>query len=120
MALNRLYREDIRPGISGNVVTLTGGDNVRSALENRLSTPLRSIPFLPDYGIEIKQFLNLPMTADNKSRILNEVVTQVSRDPRVKEVRNSELRSRDDGLIVISVDIVLVGTNEPLNVEVRT
>ena len=45
--------------VSGAFQQLTGGDNVRSALENRLSTSLRSIPFRPEYGANLKEFMNL-------------------------------------------------------------
>ena len=106
--------------VSGAFQQLTGGDNVRSALENRLSTSLRSIPFRPEYGANLKEFMNLPMTADNISRIEQEVQTQVLRDPRVKEVRKIEVTTQTNGLVLIRLNLVLVGTNENLNVEVVT
>ena len=60
------------------------------------------------------------MTADNISRIEQEVQTQVLRDPRVKEVRKIEVTTQTNGLVLIRLNLVLVGTNENLNVEVVT
>ena len=60
------------------------------------------------------------MTADNISRIEQEVQTQVLRDPRVKEVRKIEVTTQMNGLVLIRLNLVLVGTNENLNVEVVT
>lgn len=120
MAQDFIYRRDIRPNLTGRVRELTGAENVKSALENRLSTSLRSIPFLPQYGVNLKDFLNMPMTADNRTRIIDEVQQQILRDRRVKEIRKIDARTTEEGLVLIQADVVLIGTNVNLSVEVTT
>ena len=120
MSLDRYYRVDARPSLTGIVNELTGAENVKSALQNRLSTSYRSVPFLPNYGVQLKQYQNQPMTADLRSRIIQEVTEQIMRDPRVKSIRSVNVRTTTEGLFLISVDVVLIGTEGALNVEVRT
>ena len=113
-----VYRKDLRPQRRGAINAIFGGENVRSALENRLSTSFRSIPFLPNYGVNLKEYQNSVMTEDNRTRIRNEVQTQILRDPRVKAIRSITVNHRSNGLLFIQVSIVLIGTDEVVDLGV--
>lgn len=120
MALDFVYKRDFRPNLRGQVEELTGGSNVRSALQNRLSTFPGSIPFRPTYGVNLKLYQNMPLSAKNRDKIVQDVQEQVLRDPRVKSIRKVEVRTTDEGLVFISVNLILQGMNEAQNVEVVT
>ena len=117
MANDFLYGRDIRTSTNGEVRELTGNENVRSALENRLSTSFRSVPFLPNYGVNLKEYQNMPMTAEIRTRIQAEIREQILRDKRVKEIRDIKVRYNSEGLFLIQVFLTLIGTNRALNVE---
>lgn len=120
MALDFVYKRDFRPSQNGAVEELTGGPNVKSALQNRLSTFPGSIPFRPAYGVNLKNYQNMPLSAKNRDKLIQDVQEQILRDPRVKSIRKVEARTTDEGLVYISVNLLLRGTNEPQNVEVVT
>ena len=120
MAQDFEFLSDYRVSRTGSVNVLQGSDNVRSAIENRLSVSRGSIPFRPEYGILLKQYQNEPLTRELKDRIIEDLTAQIRRDDRVRLVKSIDVRSETDGTLFIYMDLVLTGSNTILGVEVTT
>lgn len=79
------YGTDIR---IGKVVSLeTGLKNLITALYRRLSTAKGSLFYDPEYGLDLRIFLNSEITADTLDEIRVAIEQQLERDERVQEVR---------------------------------
>lgn len=79
------YGTDIR---IGKVVSLESGlKNLITALYRRLSTAKGSLFYDPEYGLDLRIFLNSEITTDTLDEIRVAIEQQLERDERVEEVR---------------------------------
>ena len=106
---------DLRANREG-LTELTGVANVRSALQNRLATAKNTLPWRPQYGARLKNYQNLPLTAENMSKIADEVRSALDRDPRVRRVDEIEGASTTDGQVRIKAKIQIINQAEQLEV----
>ena len=109
--LNRIFKEDFRLS-RGTARLIQREENVLSAIEHRFSVFLRSIPFRPVYGTNLKRYSNEPVTKELEHRIVKEIREQMDRERRVKTVRRIRIDSQDNGEIKISVEVVLLGQRD--------
>jgi len=117
--LDQIFRRDFRLK-DGKVFHVTGRNNVREALEHRFSVSQKSIPFRPNYGVNLKRFSNEPMTRELEHQIVKEVREQVEKDPRVRIVRKITINIFQNGLLQCEIEAILVSENENLNFKVIT
>lgn len=115
--IDRIFRIDRRINQDG-VYTISRSENVKDALKNRFSVFPRTVPFRPDYGVNLKRFQDEPLTSDLESRIIKEVRVQILRDPRVKAIRAMNIRKEDTGEIEIEAEVILVGEDDQINFRV--
>ena len=113
----RENNRDIRIGRSGPGL-IEGVENTRSALQNRLLTPYRSIPFFPEYGSALKQFQNLTINRENIGAVATEVERSLRRDPRIVNVDEVRAEGNEDGSVKIQAFIRLRG-NTTTQLEAR-
>ena len=109
--LDRVFKQDFRLS-RGKANLISQEDNVLSAIEHRFSVFAKSIPFRPAYGGNLKRYSNEPMTKELQNKLVKEVNTQISRERRIKAVRKISIDTRDNGEIVINVEIVMLGRTD--------
>jgi len=64
---------------------LTGLDHLRQSIEDILTTPLGSRRMRPDYGSNLRRFVDLPVNEGWKSAVQAEVARSMGRwEPRLK------------------------------------
>lgn len=111
--LDTIFKEDFRVFSSeGDVTVIKRRENVESALAHRLSTFKGSVPFRPNYGAEIKRFINEPFTHELQHQIVKEVREQVLRETRVKSIQKIEIDNNNQGRILVEVEVLLVGEQD--------
>ena len=106
--LDRIFKQDFRLS-RGSANLISRHDNVLSAIENRFSVFLKSIPFRPSYGGSLKEYSNKPLTKGLEHRIVQHVREQLGRERRVKDVRSISVNTQDGGLIRIDVEVIILG-----------
>lgn len=111
--LNRIFKQDFRLN-RGRASIIHREDNVLSAIEHRFAVFARSIPFRPVYGGNLKRYSNEPLTKELEHKLVLEIRTQLERERRIKTVRRISIDSKDNGEIVISVEVVLLGSRDNL------
>ena len=111
--LDRVYKRDFRVGNGGDY-EIIGSENVEDAIKNRFSVFQASIPFIPNYGANLKRYVDEPMNEDLKNDIVNTVTTQILRDERVRLVRAVTLNTQVDGKIEVEVELDLIGNEQNL------
>ena len=98
---------DLRP----DMAEVTGDSTLAlaEAIVRRLTCPRGGLPDDPDYGIDIRSFLNRPTTADEIRALSGAVRSEVEKDDRVRTA-SVRLDPTSDGsqltvrLIVVAVD----------------
>ena len=108
--VDEIFRQDFRL-VRGVPEVIRGSGNVRDALSNRFSVFPRSVPFRPDYGVNLKRYSNETITKELEHAITQEVEEQILKDPRVKNVRKIEFSFDGQGLLQITVEVVLQGNS---------
>lgn len=71
------------PDLDGTFTVVGDGRVLSEALARRLSTPRGSLPFYPDYGFDVRAFLNESMSADDIYRFKAGVERECEADERV-------------------------------------
>lgn len=78
------YGTDIR---IGKVVSLSSGlKNLQEALVRRLTTARGSLFYDPDYGLDLRVFINQEINADTLDQIRASLEQQLELDERVKNI----------------------------------
>lgn len=99
--------------INGDILTVSGLENLKIALLHRLVTLKGSLIHRPEYGVGIQKWQNALNTIDNQRTIAAAIVENFERDPRVVSVQSVEIASNEDpSLVKINVKVIVVGRQE--------
>ncbi len=71
------------PDLDPSFSTLTGPRVVAEAIARRLSTPRGSLPFYPDYGIDIRSWVNETITRGKLAQFRRDLEAECVKDERV-------------------------------------
>jgi phage baseplate assembly protein W len=74
------------PGLDETFSLASGGRVVAEALARRLSTPRGSLPFHPDYGLDVRAWLNDAISQDLLYRLKASAERECEQDERVEAV----------------------------------
>lgn len=82
------YGTDVRvfPDVDPTLALTSSKSIIVDALARRLLTPSGSLPFHPDYGLDLRQWLNEGMTQDKIFQIKASVQSELLKDERVASV----------------------------------
>lgn len=73
----------IFPDLDPGFTPLTGPRVVAQAIARRLSTPRGSLAFYPDYGIDVRDWVNETITRDRLAQFRRMIEAEIVRDERV-------------------------------------
>ena len=95
---------------------ISGRDHLIQSLQVLLSTPIGSRVMLPEYGSELTEFLDTPITPSTRLRINKTIFNAVARwEPRFN-LRQVQSTSRDvDGVLTFT----LIGSFEGQDIEIE-
>lgn len=71
------------PDLDGTFTLVSDGRVLCEAVARRLMTPRGSLPFHPDYGFDVRSYLNESMSADDVYRFKSSVERECEADERV-------------------------------------
>jgi phage baseplate assembly protein W len=71
------------PGLDETFTLVSDSRVLTEALARRLCTPRGTLPFHPDYGLDLRQYLNQSMTADALYRLKTAAERECEQDERV-------------------------------------
>jgi phage baseplate assembly protein W len=91
--------------IGKNVTLVTGFENLGLQLIRRLSTPRGALFYDPNYGDDIRLFLNKPITPSTIKQIEYVVKTQCEQDPRVDNADVSVTYNQSLLALVVTISI---------------
>ncbi len=113
---------DLLVSPNGDVQTVTGLNNIRRALFNRLMTVPGALVHRPNYGVGIKQFQNAPNSIDNQRLIAKRIKDQFELDFRVEEVVGVQIQNSPETpeLIKYIVRVRLEGVDEDVSFNFKT
>lgn len=95
---------------------LTGLDHLRQSIEDILSTPLGSRRMKPEYGSNLRRYVDLPVNEGWKSAVQAEVARALQRwEPRV-DLKRIKVVSVVDGQIGFEIDVDYLGDGKILEV----
>lgn len=83
-------------------------DNIWQAVRLRLLTSLGSYLFTTDYGTNLRQFVDEPITDALKKQIRSEVETTILQDTRVNSIVNLSVSNPIGNTIQISFGIITI------------
>lgn len=75
---------DFLNGLNPAFPLVTGYANLGQALAHRLQTPRGGLFYDPDYGTDIRGYLNAPMTGPTVSQLVGDVQSECLKDERVQ------------------------------------
>jgi phage baseplate assembly protein W len=87
------------------VTLVTGFENLGLQLIRRLSTPRGALFYDPNYGDDIRLFLNKPITPSTIKQIEYVVKTQCEQDPRVDNADVSVTYNQSLLALVVTISI---------------
>jgi len=95
---------------------LSGLDHLKQSIEDILTTPLGSRRMLPDYGSNLRRFVDLPVNDGWKSAVQAEVARALGRwEPRV-QLERVKVVSVLDGQIGLELTGQYLGTSAVVEV----
>lgn len=103
------FKGDLAAAPNGDLQTITGLDNLKQALYNRLVTVKGTLAHRPTYGIGIQSYQGSVGSIDKQRRIALEIKKQFKEDPRVEEVESIAIKMEKDGLFIIQYKVKGVG-----------
>lgn len=80
------YNGDFTLTLGGDLAQVSGLDNLKQAIFNRLVTVPGTLLHRPGYGVGLKDFLNAPKVLSVQREIFNRIVDQFANDERIDEV----------------------------------
>jgi phage baseplate assembly protein W len=112
-----IYKRDVayaHESVSGDLPTLNGVENLKSALIRRWITEPGTFVYRPDYGAGLLRFQNEPMTIDNRRRMARAIEEQTKLERRVESIQSITITSSDNtpGRTVITVVVKAIGQND--------
>jgi len=76
------------------------------AIARRLDTPRGSIPDAPDFGMDLRGYLNRGVTTADLNRIADRIRSEVTQDDRVISARVSVAPSPNGSALTVSIAVV--------------
>jgi phage baseplate assembly protein W len=77
---------DLEGTPSGDILEVTGKENLRQAVIHRLITSKGSLIHRPEYGVGLKNYQNRLSTLSTQRELANEIKKQLESDPRIESV----------------------------------
>lgn len=93
------------PGVDGNFTLVKDGRVIAEALARRLSTPRGSLPFHPDYGLDLRSYLNEAVTADLLYRMKAAVELECEQDERIDGAKATITYAQSTMSMKVRVDV---------------
>lgn len=108
------HKNDMAESATGDLQAVTGLNNIKQALFNRLITYPGSLIHRPDYGVGVKDFQNALNSIGNQRSLALRIEEQFKRDIRVQDVLNIRFETDNDrpDQIRVYVKVVLTGLGE--------
>jgi phage baseplate assembly protein W len=92
------------PGVDGNLNLVADWRVVAEALARRLSTPRGTLPFHPDYGLDVREYLNEAVTQDALYRMKAAVELECEQDERVENAEATITYSASTQTLRLSIE----------------
>lgn len=110
--------------IGKSVKKISGFDNLARQIIRRLSTPRGSLFYDPDYGMDIKLFLNTNLNPSKLMKLEMDIKNECESDPRVDEAEvsikyNPSTLSLEIEISLVTIDgsFTLILNVSSLNIE---
>jgi len=100
---------DLRTAPNGDFSTVSGLENLKQALFNRLITVPGSLAHRPEYGIGIQKYQNSLTSFSRQQALALEIKKQFLEDPRVVDVTSVRIIKGSEGEYIINYKIEAVG-----------
>src|SRR5574337_487746 len=91
------------PDLDPSFSALTGPRVVAEAIARRLSTPRGSLPFYPDYGIDVRDWVNESITRDRLAQFRRALEAEVVKDERVDSADSAIAFNTQTGEMQLSI-----------------
>jgi phage baseplate assembly protein W len=76
---------DVRTDLARTSFSLAAGvRNIGNALARRLITPRGGLLYDPDYGTDVRAYVNAGFTASQVAKLASEIQAEVAKDPRIQ------------------------------------
>lgn len=111
------HNGDFSSNNTGDISEVTGLDNVRQAILNRILTIKGSLAHRPDYGLGIKRFKGMLTTITNKRDMALEMRAQLEQDSRVISFDGLSITDQGSGKFNLMVKLTIIGYNTSSNFE---
>jgi phage baseplate assembly protein W len=99
------FNNDIKPAPNGDFQLITGINNLRQALFNRLVTVKGSLSHRPLYGVGVQLYQNDVSTLAKQRQIALEIRNQFKQDFRVNDVTGVSFEAMPDGQFTITYKV---------------
>lgn len=108
------HSADFDKDARGDIIEVSGRENLYQALFHRLMTTQGSLAHQPEYGVGIKSWQNQLGSLDNQRRLALKIKEQFELDDRVEEVSGVSVKQSADnpGSFTVLVSCTAVGYNE--------
>ena len=93
------------PDLDTSFTAMTGPRVVAEAVARRLSTPRGSLPFYPEYGIDVRDWVNETITRDRLAQFRRELEAEVVKDERIDDATGSIAFNPQTGEMRIAVNV---------------
>ena len=111
MKIDIRFNGDIVPTTGGDIETVTGLNNLRQAIFNRLVTTPGSYAYRPNYGIGIKRFKNIVGNLPVQEQIMLQMQDQFADEPRIESLESLsfERDNEDPSKTVVKLSVRATG-----------
>jgi phage baseplate assembly protein W len=98
---------DMQVTASGDLMTVSGLNNLQQALFHRLITSPGALVHRPTYGVGILQYQNAPTSFSSQQAIAEAIKDQFEQDPRVQAVVGVSITSEDETPETVTINVTL-------------
>jgi phage baseplate assembly protein W len=112
------FAGDFIVSATGDIDLISGLENIKQALFDRLMTSPATLIHRPNYGVGIKDYQNAPATLATKRKLALRIQEQFEQDDRVEKVTAVSINfdAQDPSKTVIIVKVKVQGYDEsPMN-----
>jgi len=110
---------DFQINQSGDLMWITGLDNLEQALIHRIRTVIGALIWHPEYGTIIQNLISKPNTEVLRTLIAMELLRTLSEEPRIERINNLEVKELYVDTIVVSLEIIPISSDKPENLLLR-
>lgn len=104
---------------SGDIVLVTGIDNLIQALKGRIYTKIGELIFHPDYGSNLPDMVSRPNTDILRAAIYIELARICDNEPRVERINHLTVTKIREKTLEIQLDVAVVERNTEENILLR-